>query len=193
MKKLIRPLALGLMLMISAIGCGRGDGESARFLMRTSQGEILLELDYGKAPLTCANFERYAEEGFYDETIFHRVISTFMIQGGGFTEDICKKETHKPIKNEADNGLKNRRGTIAMARTSAVHSATSQFFINVENNDNLDHRAPNPPGFGYCVFGRVIEGMDTVDKIRAVPTEVRGNHKNVPRDAVVIESVRLVE
>lgn len=171
----------------------KGDTVSKQFLMKTSLGEIVLELDYGKAPKTCANFEAYVGKGHYDGTIFHRVISSFMIQGGGMDSLMAERETMAPIENEAGNGLRNNRGTIAMARTNAVHSATSQFFINVVDNDFLNHRSPDPQGFGYCVFGRVVKGMETVDAIRAVPTGSRGMHQNVPSSPVVILSVAPVQ
>ena len=140
----------------------------------TSMGDIVLELDAANAPITVQNFIDYANDGFYEGTIFHRVIDGFMIQGGGLTADMRDKANRKaPIKNEADNGLKNERGTVAMARTQVVDSATSQFFINIDDNDFLNHTAPTPQGFGYAVFGKVIRGMEVVDKIANVPTDVR--------------------
>lgn len=160
-------------------------------LMKTNKGDILLALDADKAPKTVENFLRYVDEGFYDGTVFHRVIEGFMIQGGGYTVDMKKKPTHDPIPNEADNGLKNRRGTIAMARTSDPNSATAQFFINHVNNPNLDH--PGHDGWGYAVFGKVIDGMEVVDTIATVPTGRHGPMRNVPREPVVIQSVRRVE
>ncbi len=155
--------------------------------LHTSLGAITLELDAERAPKTVENFLRYVKEGFYDGTIFHRVIDGFMIQGGGFTEDMQQKDTHAPVENEAVNGLKNAAYTIAMARTPNPHSATAQFFINVADNGFLNHTAPTPQGFGYCVFGRVVEGQDVVDKIRKVKTGNRSGHKDVPVDNVVIE------
>jgi len=155
----------------------------------TSFGTITLELDDGKAPETVRNFEAYAKSGHYDGTIFHRVIDGFMIQGGGFTKDMNQKPTRDPIRNEAMNGLKNKRGTIAMARTMVVDSATSQFFINLVDNDFLDFQNPTPQGFGYAVFGRVTDGMDVVDKIAKVATGNSGPHQNVPQEAVVIRKV----
>ena len=155
-------------------------------IIDTSMGTITVELNEEKAAETVANFVRYAQEGFYDGTIFHRVIGGFMIQGGGFTKDMNQKKTHEPIRNEAMNGLKNDRGTIAMARTRVVDSATSQFFINLVDNDFLNFRAPNPQGYGYCVFGKVVEGMDVVDKIAKVKTTSRGFHQDVPVDPVII-------
>ncbi|MCW8944724.1 MAG: peptidylprolyl isomerase [Sedimenticola sp.] len=158
-----------------------------RVLMKTSLGEIELELDGGKAPATVANFLRYVDEGFYSGTVFHRVINGFMIQGGGFTADLDQKRGHAPVKNEAKNGLSNKRGSIAMARTNQPHSATSQFFINHKDNDNLDH--PSFDGWGYAVFGRVTKGLDIVDKIADVATTNSMGMQNVPAKTVTIESV----
>ena len=157
--------------------------------LHTSMGDITLELDAEKAPKTVANFLQYARDGFYDGTIFHRVINGFMIQGGGMTADMEQKTTRAPVENEANNGLKNKTGTIAMARTNDPHSATAQFFINVADNDFLDHRAPTAQGWGYAVFGKVTAGMDVVEKIKAVATGTRGFHQDVPREAVTIERV----
>jgi peptidyl-prolyl cis-trans isomerase B (cyclophilin B) len=160
----------------------------------TSMGEILLELDAAKAPVTVANFIDYAKDGFFEGTIFHRVIDGFMIQGGGLTADLRDKANKKaPIKNEAANGLKNERGTVAMARTGVVDSATSQFFINVNDNSFLNHTAPTTQGFGYAVFGKVIEGLDTVDAIRQVQTGNRGMHQDVPLEAITIQKVTIEE
>lgn len=161
--------------------------------IRTTFGEIKLELDAEKAPKTVANFISYARDGFYDGTIFHRVIDNFMIQGGGFDADMTQKETAEPIENEADNGLKNDFGTVAMARTMDPHSATAQFFINVKDNDFLNHSSKDSQGWGYAVFGRVVEGEDVLDKIRAVPTTSRAGHQDVPADPVIIESVEVTE
>lgn len=157
--------------------------------MKTSMGEITLELDHDKAPKTCANFEQYVKDGFYDGTIFHRVIDGFMIQGGGFEPGMKQKPTRDPVENEADNGLKNDRGTIAMARTQDPHSATAQFFINIFDNNSLNHTSPSPQGWGYCVFGKVIDGIEVVDAIRDVETGRNGMHADVPVEDVVIESV----
>ncbi len=157
--------------------------------LHTNYGDITLELDFEKAPITAANFKQYAEDGFYDETIFHRVINGFMIQGGGFTEDMEDKEGRAPIQNEADNGLTNDLGTVAMARTSDPHSASSQFFINVKNNDFLNHSSKDAQGWGYCVFGKVTEGMDVIDKIKVVDTGRHGMHQDVPTSPVKIERV----
>lgn len=154
----------------------------------TNFGEITLELDAEKAPITTANFLQYVDNGFYNGTIFHRVIDGFMIQGGGFDTTMKQKESMAEIKNEADNGLKNDKYTIAMARTSAPHSASSQFFINAGDNDFLNHSAPTSSGWGYCVFGKVVAGMDIVDKIRQVATGNSKGHQDVPVDNVVIES-----
>ncbi len=160
--------------------------EPPQVMLKTSKGDITLELDAEKAPQTVANFLAYVDAGFYDGTIFHRVIPGFMIQGGGLDADLNKKPTREPVENEAKNGLKNHRGTVAMARTNAPHSATSQFFINHKDNPNLDH--PSFDGWGYTVFGRVTEGMDVVDAIATVPTGTRAGRRDVPLETVVIES-----
>ena len=157
------------------------------------RGVIALELDDAKAPKSVANFLAYVKSGHYDGTIFHRVINGFMIQGGGFTPDMQQKPTNAPIENEAANGLKNDIYTIAMARTSEPHSASAQFFINVKNNDFLNHTAPTPRGWGYAVFGRVTSGQDVVDAIKGVPTGRRGYYDDVPLEAVVIEKAVAVE
>ena len=157
--------------------------------IETTMGTITLALDEEKAPATVANFVQYAKDGHYDGTIFHRVIDGFMIQGGGFTKDMNQKKTREPIRNEAMNGLKNRRGTIAMARTMVVDSATSQFFINLVDNDFLDFQSPTPQGFGYAVFGEVTDGMEVVDQIAKVKTGFAGPHQNVPETAIVIKKV----
>lgn len=155
--------------------------------LHTNFGVITLELDAEKAPETTKNFIAYAEAGHYDNTVFHRVIPGFMVQGGGFEPGMKQKECKDPIKNEADNGLKNDNYTVAMARTSDPHSATAQFFINVADNDFLNFKAPNGNGWGYCVFGRVVEGTDVVDKIKAVKTGSSGFHQDVPKEDVIIE------
>jgi cyclophilin family peptidyl-prolyl cis-trans isomerase len=160
-------------------------------LMETSKGAIKIELDLSKAPETVNNFLQYVDDGFYDGTIFHRVIDNFMIQGGGLTAEMREKPNGPPIQNEADKGLKNARGTIAMARTSDPHSATSQFFINTgASNQFLDHRGKTPQGWGYCAFGQVIEGMSVVDEISGSKTGSRGIHQDVPVEPVVIQSIR---
>jgi cyclophilin family peptidyl-prolyl cis-trans isomerase len=156
---------------------------------KTSKGTFTVQLFDKQAPITVENFLRYADEGFFDGTIFHRVIAGFMIQGGGLTADMKNKQGHAPIKNEATNGLKNKRGTLSMARTNDINSATSQFFINVADNDFLDHKAGN---YGYAVFGRIDSGMDVVDAIAAVKTGNRAGHQDVPTETVVIESVTRV-
>jgi peptidyl-prolyl cis-trans isomerase B (cyclophilin B) len=157
--------------------------------LKTNMGDIVIELDHEKAPKTCENFEQYVRDGHYDGTIFHRVISNFMIQGGGFLPDMMQKATREPIENEAKNGLANTAGSIAMARTAAPHSATAQFFINVKDNGFLDY--PGQDGWGYCVFGKVTSGMDVVEKIRAVDTTSRAGHSDVPADPVVIEKAEI--
>jgi peptidyl-prolyl cis-trans isomerase B (cyclophilin B) len=159
-------------------------------VMETSQGTIKIELDADKAPKSAANFLQYVDEGFFDGTIFHRVIPDFMIQGGGFTPDMDQKKTHAPVVNEAGNGLKNTRGTLAMARTSVVNSATAQFFINVKDNAFLNHTNETSSGFGYAVFGKVTEGMDVVDKIKGVKTGSSQGMDDVPVEPVVIKSAK---
>jgi peptidyl-prolyl cis-trans isomerase B (cyclophilin B) len=159
--------------------------------LKTSLGDIVLELDHEKAPTTCANFEQYVRDGHYDGTIFHRVINNFMIQGGGFMPDMTQKATRDPIENEAKNGLRNLTGTIAMARTMAPHSASAQFFINVKDNGFLDF--PGQDGWGYCVFGKVTEGMDVIEKIKGVETTNRAGHSDVPVEPVVIEKAEIGE
>ncbi|OQW70524.1 MAG: cyclophilin [Proteobacteria bacterium ST_bin12] len=156
--------------------------------LTTNFGDITLELNAEKAPITVANFLQYVESGFYSDVIFHRVIDGFMIQGGGFDTNMKQKKTVSEIKNEANNGLANDKYTIAMARTSIPDSASSQFFINVGNNDFLNHTAPTSSGWGYCVFGKVIEGMDVVDKIKAVKTGNKAGHQDVPVEPVIIKS-----
>ncbi|MGM8225745.1 peptidylprolyl isomerase [Cellvibrio sp. ARAG 10.3] len=157
--------------------------------LHTNHGDIVIELDFDKAPKTAANFKQYAEEGFYNGTIFHRVIDGFMVQGGGMTEDMEQKKTRAPIENEADNGLKNVVGSLAMARTNDPHSATAQFFINVKDNSFLNHSSKSAQGWGYCVFGKVTEGMDVVNKIKGVKTGNKGFHQDVPVEPIVIEKV----
>jgi cyclophilin family peptidyl-prolyl cis-trans isomerase len=164
-----------------------------KVLLKTSMGDITIELDPQSAPVSTENFLRYVKEGFFDGTVFHRVIPGFMIQGGGMTADMTQKPAHEPIRNEANNGLKNQRGTIAMARTQVVDSATCQFFINLADNGFLDHQSETPSGFGYAVFGKVVEGMETVDAIAQVETGRRGYHENVPVEPVVIEKGEIVE
>ena len=158
--------------------------------LTTNHGDILIELDADKTPVTAANFEQYVRDGHYDGTLFHRVISGFMVQGGGYTSDFAEKRTRAPIENEAKNGLKNTAGTVAMARTNQPHSATSQFFINVSNNGFLDY--PGQDGWGYCVFGRVVEGMDVVNAIKGVATGNKHGHSDVPKEDVVIQKAEVV-
>lgn len=157
--------------------------------LKTNHGDIKLELDFENTPITAQNFLNYAKQGFYDGTIFHRVIDGFMIQGGGFEAGMKEKDTDAPIENEANLGGKNVRGSIAMARTSDPHSASAQFFINVKDNDFLNHRSKDIHGWGYCVFGHVVEGMDVVDKIKAVKTHTKARHDDVPVEDIIIEDV----
>lgn len=161
--------------------------------LHTNHGTITLQLFADKAPETVANFIQYVKDGHYDNTIFHRVIGNFMIQGGGFEPGMKQKTTRASIKNEANNGLSNKNGTIAMARTMEPHSASAQFFINVKDNDFLDHTAPTVQGWGYAVFGEVVEGMDVVEKIKGVQTTMRGGHQDVPKDDVIIERAEVIE
>lgn len=182
-KRFIGACLLCLLLSVPALA-----GEFA--LIQTSLGDIKVELNREKAPLSVANFVAYAEQGFYKDTVFHRVIKDFMIQGGGFSADMKRKETLPPIKNEADNGLTNLRGTIAMARTNVIDSATSQFFINHKDNDSLDHRGVSPATYGYAVFGRVVQGMEVVDAIAAKKTGGNGLFKDMPVEPVLIREVK---
>lgn len=160
--------------------------------IETNKGQIIIELDAKMAPISTENFLNYVNEGFYEQTIFHRVIPGFMIQGGGFTSEMAQKKTRSEIKNEADNGLKNSRGTVAMARTQVVDSATSQFFINLSDNDFLNHQNKTANGYGYAVFGKVVKGMDIVDEIAKVATGNSGHHQDVPMEAVIMEKVSAV-
>lgn len=159
---------------------------------QTSMGDIVIELDTEKAPVTAENFLQYVREGFYDNTVFHRVINGFMVQGGGFEPGLKQKPVRAPIENEAANGVKNDAYTVAMARTSDPHSATAQFFFNVVNNNFLNFRAANADGFGYCVFGNVVQGREVIDKIKAVPTGNRGFHQDVPTEDVVVKKAEIV-
>lgn len=185
-------LSLALLLPLAATA------DNPQVTMETSEGTVVIELHQDKAPVTVANFLQYVDQGYYNGTVFHRVIPRFMIQGGGFTRDYRQKDTLAPITNEANNGLRNLRGTLAMARTSDPHSASSQFFINTVNNPNLDHRGENASGWGYAVFGKVVKGMDVVDRISALPTG-RGTlngmpASDVPNRPVIIRSIaRLAE
>jgi cyclophilin family peptidyl-prolyl cis-trans isomerase len=220
MAKAVRAIAVLVVLMVAAVGslsCGSGgaavqggttgaasSGASTAtsasagagnsiVVLKTNKGDITIELDAAKAPVTVANFLAYVKSGQYDGTIFHRVMPGFMIQGGGFTPDMVQKPTQAPIKNEADNGLKNVRGSVAMARTQVVDSATSQFFINLVDNARLDFTAATAAGWGYAVFGKVTAGMETVDAIAAVPTTTKGANANVPQQPVIIESARVAK
>jgi peptidyl-prolyl cis-trans isomerase B (cyclophilin B) len=159
--------------------------------LKTTLGDIVIELDHEKAPKSCENFEQYVRDGHYDGTIFHRVINNFMIQGGGFAPDMTQKPTRDPIENEAKNGLSNANGSIAMARTMDPHSATAQFFINVKDNNFLDY--PGQDGWGYCVFGKVASGMDVVEAIKGVDTTNRDGHSDVPAEPVIIEKAEITE
>jgi peptidyl-prolyl cis-trans isomerase B (cyclophilin B) len=161
--------------------------------LHTNYGDIMLELDHEKAPVTAQNFIDYVNSGHYDNTIFHRVIDEFMIQGGGFEPGMIQKKTRAPIANEAGNGLKNDKYTIAMARTSDPHSATGQFFINVKDNDFLNYKSPTAQGYGYCVFGKVVEGMDVVDEIKKVKTGTRSGHQDVPVEDVILEKAEVIQ
>ncbi len=161
-------------------------------VLKTNHGDIKIELDRENAPATVDNFLQYVRDGHYDNTVFHRVIDGFMIQGGGMEPGMKQKPTRAPIANEATNGVKNKKYTLAMARTSEPHSATAQFFINVADNDFLDYKAPSANGWGYCVFGKVVQGQDVVDKIRGVATSNSGLHQNVPKDDVIIEKAEEV-
>lgn len=184
MKKSIGILIVALLCIVQASWAGTSN---PRVQLETNRGVIVLELDSTSAPKTVENFLQYVREGFYDGTVFHRVIKRFMIQGGGFTADMHEKPTRDPIPNEANNGLKNQRGTIAMARTMDPHSAAAQFFINTVGNDFLNHKGKNPQGWGYCVFGKVVEGMNVVDTIENVPTAAKAGFDDVPTTPVVIE------
>ncbi len=172
---------------------GQSMSTTPRVKLQTSMGDMVIQLDAEKAPKTVDNFLTYVKEGFYDGTIFHRVIGNFMIQGGGFEPSMKQKATHETVENEANNGLKNDRYTLAMARTSDPHSATAQFFINVADNDFLNFTAPTPNGWGYAVFGKVVEGTEVVDQIKGVKTGTKGFHQDVPTDDVIIEKATVVE
>lgn len=190
LKKFACLLFLGLCLAGSAFAA---DAKNPTLVLETNLGNVKVELFQKEAPISVKNFLEYTKSGFYNGTIFHRVIPGFMVQGGGFTTDLIPKPTLAPIKNEAANGLKNDRGTLAMARTGVVDSATAQFFINVSNNEFLNHRPGGPQAFGYAVFGKVIEGMDVVDKIAATKTGMKNGFSDVPVTAVVIKNVKVVK
>ncbi len=187
-------IACALLFSTATHAADKNNMSTTTIKLTTNQGEITLELDAEKAPNTVKNFVTYVEEGFYEGVIFHRIISNFMAQGGGFTTDFKQKDTHSPIENEADNGLKNDRGTIAMARTSDPHSATGQFFINLVDNDFLNHSSKTSQGWGYAVFGKVTEGMDVVDKMAAIPTGSGGMFPtDVPKEEVIIEKAEVIK
>ncbi len=189
---MLRALLASLSLFVSFVSFN-AQAQNPQVEMRTSMGTVVLELYPENAPETVKNFVQYVRDGFYNGTIFHRVISDFMIQGGGFTADLQQKKTRDPVKHEGGNGLRNQVGSIAMARTADPNSATSQFFINVVDNQMLDFRGPGPQEIGYTVFGRVTKGLDVVNKIRNVETTARGPHQNVPVQTVTIEKVTLIE
>lgn len=189
---MIKKLVLAMVALLLAAGVASAAGKNPVVLMETSMGNVKLELFEKEAPISVKNFIDYADSGFYNGTIFHRVIPGFMIQGGGFTADLKEKSTKAPIKNEATNGLKNTRGTLAMARTSVVDSATAQFFINVVDNAFLNHRNTGMQGYGYAVFGKVLEGMDVVDKIAAVKT-VYKTMPDMPEKNVVIKTIKVLK
>ncbi len=191
-KKLILIISILGVLMAFAITI-QAKKTNPKVIMKTSMGDVTIELYPDKAPITVKNFFSYVDEKFYDGTIFHRVIKGFMIQGGGLTEDFKEKSTKSPIKNEATNGLKNKKGTIAMARTAVIDSATSQFFINHVDNSFLNHRNSTHEGFGYCVFGKVIKGLDVVDAIAKVKTMSKSGQMDVPSETITIISIRRVE
>lgn len=188
-----RYLIICTLTLMLGIACPAMADNKPRVEMETSKGSVIIELDQQAAPITVANFLAYVESGHYENTIFHRVIKSFMIQGGGMTEDLQRKSARPPIRNEAGNGLKNKTGTIAMARTNAPHSATSQFFINTKDNAFLDHRSKTASGFGYCVFGRVVKGMDVVRAIESTPTRSMGGYRDVPVKPIMIKRVKLIK
>jgi peptidyl-prolyl cis-trans isomerase A (cyclophilin A) len=191
---MIRKIAIIVMICLFVCGMAAAAGKNHKnpvVLMKTSMGDVKIELYETEAPITVKNFLAYAREGHYRNTIFHRVIAGFMIQGGGFTPDMMIKKTGKPIKNEASNGLKNDRGTVAMARTANPDSATSQFFINVVNNNMLNR--PMPDGYGYAVFGRVIDGMNVVDRIAAVKTGMQMGFADVPQNTIIINDIKIIK
>ena len=186
-------LVLTVLLILTAGGPLSAAEVNVLVKMETSLGEMVIELDAKKAPLTVENFVNYVKDGFYDGTIFHRVVAGFVIQGGGLTKDLREKQTKKPIKNEADNGLTNEKYTLSMARTPDPHSATSQFFINLDSNDFLNHSAKNQDGWGYAVFGKVVKGTEVVDKIGALAVGNKGMHQDVPKETVTIEKATVIE
>jgi cyclophilin family peptidyl-prolyl cis-trans isomerase len=186
-------MRIALFLLAAMFGCSTALAQNPQVELKTSQGNIVVELYADKAPKTVANFLQYVKDGFYGGTIFHRVIDGFMIQGGGFDRDMREKsKTRAPIENEAGNGLKNDAGTLAMARLPNPHSASAQFFINLKDNDFLNYREPTTQGYGYAVFGKVTRGMDVVNRIAKVATANAGQHQNVPREPVIVESVTVI-
>jgi cyclophilin family peptidyl-prolyl cis-trans isomerase len=185
-------MRIPIFLLAAVLGCSTVLAQNPQVELKTSQGNIVVELYADKAPKTVANFLQYAKDGYYGATIFHRVIDGFMIQGGGFDRDMREKKSRAPIENEAGNGLKNDVGTLAMARTPNPHSASAQFFINLVDNDRLNYREPTPQGYGYAVFGKVTRGMEVVNKIAKVATGNAGPHQNVPREPVIIESATVI-
>jgi len=191
--KFVMALSFFVVILASCVGGADALSDRPQVVIETSKGSIELELYSDEAPKTVANFLNYARWGHYDGTVFHRVIPDFMIQGGGFTPEMKQKLTEMPIENEADNGLKNDRGTVAMARTQDPHSASAQFFINTKDNTSLNHKSKTPEGWGYTVFGKVIKGMDVVDAISKVETGARGSMENVPIEPVVITKVTVKE
>lgn len=193
MKTFFRHSVSLLLVALSFSAHAEGGNALPQVKLETNHGVIVIELNEDKAPNTVANFLDYVEDGFYDGTIFHRVIENFMLQGGGFTEDLAQKTPSSPIKNEADNGLSNITGSVAMARTGDPHSATAQFFINTVDNHFLDFQGKNGPAWGYAVFGQVVEGMDVVNEIRTVSTTSKGPHQDVPAENVVINKASIVE
>jgi len=193
MRKALVYLMLFLFTTLSFATEKKMSDTQTKVKLTTSLGAIVIQLNNEKAPISATNFATYVKEGFYNGTIFHRVIPGFMAQGGGFDTGFNQKSTNPTIQNEADNGLKNTRGSIAMARTNAPHSASSQFFINYKDNSFLDHTSPTPSGWGYAVFGEVIEGMDVVDAMAKQPTGNRGGHQDVPKTDIVIETAEIIE
>lgn len=192
MTRHVLPALLAATVFLAGLAMAQAPAANPKVLLKTSKGDITLELYPGKAPVTVKNFLAYVEGNFYDGLIFHRVIPGFMIQAGGLTAEMRTRSGNPPIKNEAANGLKNDRGTVAMARTGVVDSATSQFFINLVNNANLNYKGSTPQDFGYCVFGKVVSGMDIVDAIAQVPTGGRSGHQNVPLEPVTIISATVI-
>ncbi len=193
MRNIVLSLMLFLTTTLSFASENKMSDTQNKVKLTTSLGEIVIQLNSEKAPNTSENFIKYVKEDFYTGTIFHRIIPGFMAQGGGFDTDFNQKPVHAPIENEADNGLKNSRGTLAMARTGDPHSATAQFFINYKDNSFLDHTAPNSQGWGYAVFAEVVEGMDIVDKMADAATGNRGGHQDVPKEDIIIEKAEMVD